>query len=209
MRVASNSFLTVAAVALAWTVMVASASAEVEVFSEPGGEPCTEVTMVGHQVAGGCHIEIASNQPKAFIAYVPSPVVLSSCDLHLEARIGGAGTGLVSQAAFSPPSPPNGSSCTRVPCDEANGTMLPWPISISESAGVETGELAFCLRPIPSGPGASGTHCTLHLPVTDLGSHEYEIGQSGVEICEEIPNAGLQGFGFTYEAGSERLEIIH
>lgn len=210
MRIAHKLLLPAIVATTALVAIPAAASAEVEVLSESQGTHCPAVTVDVHHVEGGCHVEIASTQPKYIVAFTPAPIVISNCNLHVEARIGEDGSGWVTAAAFTSPDPPTNPPCTRAPCDEVNGTQIPWPFQLSEAGpGEEVGEMTFCMRTVASGPGGAGTQCQLHLPITDLGMHEYQVGSTETTFCENVSNVGVGGAGFAYEGDSEHVEIIH
>lgn len=199
MHLTRSLILLAAVVVAAWSLTTVAALAQVEVFSESGNGHCPAMTKDGQHVEGGCHIELFSTSPKVLVAFIPGKVVIGSCDAHMETRIGEDGQGWATTASLT--SPPN-APCTRMPCD------LPWPIQVIETGGLATAEITFCLRPtIGTGFGI----CELHLPVTNLGAHEYEIGQSGINMCE-APQAfplGVENFTYAYEEDSEHIEFVH
>lgn len=205
-----------AVVALA--VTAGSASAQYEVVDEATFEHCSAVTFpVEHEAVGGCRVEFQSTGEVPFFVNVPGAgvVQLFNCEWHLEARIGEVGEGYVTQATLTSHPAPS-FPCTRTPCDEPapDHSELAWPIQIEEAAGAETLEMAYCLRPINSAEGADHFSCTVHLELTDLGSHDVEIGHPGEAEahCEAgLPfDVWLQNAHFLYEdTMGERIEVIH
>lgn len=201
-------------------------SAQLEVHNEDNPEqPCGTVTLEGtHDVQGGCHVEYQSTEHISLVVYIPSPTVVSNCNVHVEAQIGENGEGYVTEQELSdelvPPSPP----CLRQACDEpASGpdahATLAWPIHITEVAGVESIERTFCIRvgspnEDPSAEGAGGATCTLHYEVTSLEGHNNEIGHDpGEEFCDPgsfpFPVA-FRDVHFTDESEStDDVEIVH
>lgn len=202
------------AVMMAVAVMAmtaSSANAEVQVFEEPGGL-CSNVSLSGHVVSGGCHVEFQSTGDVWLVVYVPAPTIVSACQVHLEARIGGNGFGYVTTLTLTAPSRPV--PCTRAQCTEAGtSTRIPQPIQLNEVAGAESLERRFCLQ----GPDGSQGSCTVHLPVENEGGHNYEFGAGGGEaFCEagdypfpvSIRNAHYIN-EVPAETGTEDVEIIH
>ena len=214
MRLARKLFLLAAMAVAALAVGAGAANAQVEVIDEPSGEHCGAVTtLTAHTAVGGCLVEFESTGAVPLHAYIPGKVTLFDCSWHLEARIGENGTGYVTQAKLTNTTP---GSCPRTPCDEAapSHAELLWPFVLNESAGQESLELTFCLRPLtfPDVEGQGNTPCTVHLEVTDLGNHDYEIGHSPSEsFCEPgLPfPVSLESLHFLYEEGSDKIEIIH
>ena len=57
--------------------------------------------------------------------------------------------------------------------------------------------------------------CEVHLPIEDLGSHDYEIGTAGgTEYHCEVPpgvDVWIENAHFEYEEGTEeeKIEIVH
>lgn len=193
-----------------------AASAEVDVYGEGGDTGrCGPVNvMFDYVVEGGCHFELDSEHHFALVAQTAGgPVTLSNCNMHLESRIGGDGVGAVTQARLtSEPPPGTVPVCTRAPCDTASAIEIPWPMSITESAGLEVVETTFCLRALSSGPGSAGTTCELHPQFSDIG-HIYEIGDGLTYGCENLPIVSIQGLHLINEAQpgqfDENVEIEH
>lgn len=222
MRLARKLFLlaVTAVAALALTASAASAQLTVSEEHTAGNQACTAVNKVGHVVTGGCHIEVVSTEHIPLVAFVPQRVVLSNCNVHLEARINATGGGWVTAAVLTDEVPPASPPCTRAPCDEANGTFRPWPLQIVEhAAGDEEVEATFCLRLgnlFGGAPGDPGSQCEVHLEYTQTASHDIEIGHhpSGAELCEVSPSPpamiGIENAHFTYEpVGEDRIEVVH
>ena len=216
MRLARKLFL-LAAMAIAALAMTAStASAQIVELSEEGGDHCPAVVKNVHDVTGGCHIEFESENEVPLVANVPGVgvVTLSNCEVHIEARVGEDGEGWVTQALLTghpAPSVP----CTRTPCDEAapSHVELPWEIHIEEDGpGLDFADVRFCLRPVANDEGVGNSFCTVHLPISDNGNHDYEIGHTPSEdFCElsaPVP-ISIESAHFLYEEGSDKIEILH
>jgi hypothetical protein len=216
-------FAGVALMALAMSPGAVSAQ-ELEVHDETEGVvlPCGGVALVVHTVSGGCHAEFRSEGNVTLVAHVPTPVSISNCQFHLDARIGTDGGGYVTRAVLSPPAPPFGPGCTRAHCDEAASAPnphaeLPWTIHFNESAGALSAEIRLCLRVLSAGEGGTPGYCTLHLPVTDQGDHNYELGTSNLEaFCEPGDwdfGVSFLGSHFLNEtppgSSAEDIEIVH
>ena len=237
MRLARKLFL-LAAMAIAALAMTAStASAQIEVLHEDGGDHCDPVTVeAGHNVHGGCHIEFSSVVDIPLHAYIPAKTTISNCEVYLSGRVDEEGEGYVELIVLEPPHA-GGVPCTREACDEMTGTPphpdLLWPFHIrEEGAGHEEVEAEFCLRANTTAEGSAGNWCDVHLPFQDEGAHQYEIGSSdpdgtGTEVfCENNPsppappgydgNHDILPFPISIEAhlrsdpaGEEDVEVIH
>jgi hypothetical protein len=177
----------------ALTLSAGTASAQLEVLEE-GGEHCSPVSIVGHTVSGGCHVEYRSESHFPLVVYTPSPVVVGRCNWHFEAQIGEDGAGYVTEAIFSNEDPPGDPSCTRAPCDEdgpeGDSAMIPWPLTVAEDpAGGESFEMELCARTVSAGEGGAQIRCELHLPFSQrVGTHDHEIGRANSEFfCEAAP----------------------
>jgi hypothetical protein len=178
----TRKLLVSGAVLVAGLVLTATpAYAQIEVFSEPGDGGCGEVTISAHVVSGGCHVEAESLGSVALVAYVPQPVVISSCDVYAEGYVGQDGAGYITEVNLTTPTPPPEPPCTRTPCDHEGPGMIPWEASIGEEVGSESVEVTFCLRPI-MGTG-SGT-CTVHMPLFTDNTHDWHVGNSSEYFCE-------------------------
>jgi hypothetical protein len=212
MRLARKLFLLGAMAVAALALTAGSASAQFEVLDEDGGGGhCPAVALIpSHGVTGGCELDVRGKVP--LYAHIPAETPISNCFVDLEARIDENGEGYVESAIFTPGAAPPNVPCTRAPCDEANGTQLPWRFHLDEVApGDERVEATFCLRTVASGPGGTGTNCEVHLELSDLGSHNYEIGHLAQhQFCEgnPIPPVSIVGHLETYNP-LETIEIIH
>ncbi len=209
-------FAATAITALALTA--GTASAQLEIQDEETSGQCSEVSLVGHVVEGGCHVEFQSEEHITFVIYFPVPIAQFTCNWHLDAWIGANGSGYVTQAALTDEFPPADRDCLHEPCDEPTHEMIPWPIQISEAAGAEIVELDFCYRLISfDEEGGNGTRCELHLPLSVEVNHSYAFGNHDEYACE-IPvfpplPATFQDVDFINEdppdQGTEDIEIIH
>jgi hypothetical protein len=214
MRLARKLFLLATMAVAALALSASAATAQVHIEQEHGvsdNEPCPALTGPPN-VTGGCHLEIRSERHLPLVLQTAGgPVTLSNCRVHLEGRVGEDGVGWVTRMTFTPEIPPTNPSCTRAPCDSAAGVVTPWPVAITEAAGVGTVETTFCLRTIASGPGGAGTSCEVHLPWNDNGSHQYEYGVSATYSCENLPPVSIQNVHFINEGGTpkEDIEIVH
>lgn len=172
--------------------------------------PCQTLTENVHVVTGGCHFELRSAAAgiPLFVHTGTAELQVLSCVLDLEGRVRTNGTGHVSQAAFSPA--PTG-TCTRAPCDEPDGSFIPWPLQIEEVAPVtEHVELVFCLRLATDPPGTAGTTCHIVLPWRTTGTHMYEAGTNGVEVaCENNPAVEFSNHFETLPHEGEEIEVAH
>ena len=214
MCLARTLFLLTAMAAAALAVAGGTANAQREVSDEGSGEHCPPSTVASaHTADGGCVVELQSEGGIPLHGYVPGKVTVFSCEWHLTARIGDDGEGYVTQALLFQ----DASSqipCTRTPCDEPTPSHeeIPWPIDINEAGGEESLELTFCMRPVFDAEGSGALPCTVHLEVTDLGNHDYEIGHTPSEdFCElsaPVP-ISIESAHFLYEEGSDKIEILH
>jgi hypothetical protein len=214
MRIARKLFLLSAMALAAMAFSATSASAQIEVYGEPSGDPCSDVTFTPPTtVEGGCHVEFVGEEVPL---EVHAPIIptgemrISNCDVHLEAYVGPAGEGYITSAALTDTGDA-GVGCTRKPCRTAAGTFLPWEIHIVEEApGDESVEATFCLVPTTSADGTAGTPCTVHLPLGGEG-HAYTFGDPGGPtqyFCEGLP-IHISG-GFTSSSlETEAVEIVH
>jgi hypothetical protein len=212
MRNARRLFLLATISAAVLSLTATAATAQLEFIEEhASGNHCPDVTKTGHVVSGGCHIEARSEHHVALVIQSAfGPVTLSNCNVHLEGRVGEDGAGYITAMAFTNEIPPVNPGCTRTACDEADGTVLPWPAAGSESGGLLTAEATFCVRTIVSGPGGPGTMCEVHATGTDSGAHVYEAGDGGSYSCENIPQVSIQNFHMLEEEpGSSGVELVH
>jgi hypothetical protein len=212
MRLASKLFVLGAMAVAVLAVTAGSASAQFEVLDEDGdGGHCPEVTLLsGHAVQGGCELDVRGKI--AIYAHIPAETPIINCFIDLEARIDENGEGYIESAIFTAGTAPPAVPCTRAPCDEANGNQLPWRFHLNEvTPGDEQLEMTFCLRTVASGPGGTGTNCEVHLELSDLSSHNYEIGHLAQhQFCEgnPIPPVSIVGHLESYNP-LEEIEIIH
>ncbi len=193
MRLARYLFIFMAMAFAALALTAATATAQIEFLDEETDQHCPALVVVEHSVGGGCHVEYESEGHIPLVAYIPGPVVISNCNVHLEARIGEDGAGYITQALLTnepvPPNPP----CTREPCDEpAPGHEdLLWPLQLEENGpGQESIETEFCLRVANSAGGVEGgasARCEVHLPFTHVLSHDHELGDDAEYFCEVSP----------------------
>lgn len=200
MRLARKLFL-LAGMALATLAMTASsASAQIEVLTEPQADHCPAITAVGHNVSGGCHILFESTVDIPLHAYIPQKVTVSNCEVNLEGVIDENGEGYVTNATLDPPHA-GAVPCTREACDEQipdPHPTIPWPFHVVEhGAADEEVEAEFCLQGINTeGPG---NWCHVHLEFTEIGDHAYELGHldgpgDPTEVfCENNPGTGYTG----------------
>ncbi len=213
-----RKLLVLAATALAALALTAgTASAQLEIQDEETGGQCSEVSLVGHTVEGGCHVEFESEEHISLAIYFPHPVLQLSCNVHFEARIGANGSGYVTDAELTDEFPAVERHCRREPCDEPTHEMIPWPFDIAEVAGAETVELDFCYRGSVLDEGATGTRCELHLPLIHEVDHGYVIGNHEEYLCEvstfpPFPST-FRDVDFVNETppaeGTEDIEVIH
>jgi len=223
MRLARKLFLLAAMALAALALTATTANAQVEVIDEDGfNDHCPAVTVVNdHDVVGGCHVEYKSEGDVPLVVQTAGgPVTLSSCEFHLSGRVGENGSGYIDNALLTDEVPPSNPPCTRTPCDEPSNAAhhphaeLLWPIAFTEIDGVETLEATFCLRPTANPEGSGNTPCEVHLPWTDNGGHNYEIGApTGIYSCENLPPVSITRAHFVNETdpelGTEDVEIIH
>jgi hypothetical protein len=223
MRLARKLFLLAAMAITALALTATAANAQVEVIEEDGIHcPPVSLSPTGHNVTGGCDIEYRSERHIPLVAYVPNPVVVSNCRVHLSALVGENGAGYVTAALLSDEVPPANPACTRFPCDEngpvGSSKMIPWPLQIEENGpGLESIEATFCLRTIASGEGGAPTQCQVHLPLTqNVGTHDHEIGGANLEVfCEVAPMfpTSIRNAHFLNEVpaaqSTEDIEVIH
>ncbi len=225
MRLARKLFL-LATTTLAVLALTATANAQgpVDVFNEETDILCTAVNVDSdHNATNGCHVEYEAEEHIPLVAHTPTgQVILSSCNVHLEARISGTGGGFVTQMALTDENPPANPPCTRTPCDEAAPSHkdLLWPLQIEENAaGQESVEVEFCLRTANGFGGVEGgtqSRCRVHLPFTSDVDHNHEIGTGGEYFCEVSPAAvpiSIQDAHFVNEVpaeiGTEDIFLVH
>jgi hypothetical protein len=99
--------------------------------------------------------------------------------------------------------------------------MLPWPFHIREvGAADEEIQLAFCLRNLDAGEGATGLICEVRLEFTDLGDHQYEVGHATETFCENnpptnptpyptLPSPSSTEAHLVPPSGGETVEVVH
>lgn len=200
------------------TAGAGSASAQFEISDEGTEQHCSAVEMVTlYTVSGGCSVEFESTGEVPLFVDVPGvgPTQIANCEYHLEARIGEDGEGVVTSAVLTSHPEPS-FPCTRTPCDTVAPAHLEllWPIRLVESAGEETLEMTFCVRPTAAAEGSSNVACAVDLEIDDLGGHQHEIGHpGGVEVhCQRsiFPVAiWIENAHFVTEGGSDSVEIVH
>ena len=205
MHIAHKLMLLALTATTATVLATSTATATISVNAEPGG-PCPAVSNISHVVTGGCHVNITSEGKVPLNAHIPGmgEIVISSCTVDLEARIGPDGEGWINRATFDTTDP----ACARRPCDELPMTFRPWRIHFRETgAATEVTRVTFCLRTVSAGEGTAGQLCTLNVPLTTRATHHYGVTASPVQRCAELPVASITGDFQT--AGPEHIEIIH
>jgi hypothetical protein len=176
MRHVRKLFLSVAAATTAIAFAASTASAQtVEVNQEDGGH-CGPVTIVDHVPTGGCSIRVVSTQPVLFVRHVSGvgELEFSQCESVFEMRVNENGHGYIYNQELTP----EGASCGREPCDEAESgnhphRNLPWEAQLREPLGGENEEIlrmTLCLIAFDAGPteGQAGTPCTLDIAVAHV-----------------------------------------
>lgn len=224
MRLARKLFLLSAMALAAVALMATSANAQVSIQEEAGdNHACTDLSVdhptspdpspitagvVAANVEGGCHVDFGSetgtNVP-LFVNLGGGPMEISSCELSLEARVETNGEGWVTGFDFQDPhgSPPVG--CLREPCENGNGEQLAWPVHIQETApNVKRVLATFCVSTLDM---STSTTCVLNLPLTDLGSHNYEVNLAA--SCINLPPVSISGHLLSNASEGEQIEITH
>jgi hypothetical protein len=214
MRIIRKLLLAVSVSCGVLSLIASGANAQLEVRAEDGGH-CPPVTKVGHHAEGGCPVEYRSTGHIAMAAYVPTPIIFAICDWDFEARVDESGQGWVTRATFSSEPPPGTApDCTRTPCDEADGTMLPWPLQVAESSpDQEALEMVLCFRDVASGGGGGPqTSCEVHLPFSQqVAFHDHGIGADADYFCENGSSLiAIHDARFVDEVvGGPDIEIVH
>ena len=223
MRLVCKLFLLASTMLAVLALSAATASAQLEVIDEETDESCPPVVLEFHGVTGGCHVEFKSENHITFVVQTAGgPVPFTKCNWHFEGRVDEDGAGYVTAAALTNEPPPGTNPpCNRTPCDESASSAhphaeLPWTIEFTEVNALETVEFMLCFRladAFGGVEGGTGTPCELHLPWTDEGGHNYEIGTGASYSCENLPAVSLQNVHFVNEtdpdSGTEDMEIVH
>lgn len=181
-----------------------SASAKFEFMAEAGTSHCSSISVVGHEVSGGCNLEFASIANIPLHAYIPGKVTISNCEWYVRASLDESGEGYVNEVILDPPH--DGTvPCTRTACDEvevadATHPIIAWPFHLREhGAGGEELEMEFCLRLTSAAEGTSGAWCDIHLEFRSIGAHTNELGRLDAPadpaevFCENNPGTGYPG----------------
>lgn len=204
MRLVNSLFLT-SALMLAAVALAASSASAITVRQEPGNTACPAGPIVAaHVVTGGCHATVASNGTIPLLVHTgAAEVVISNCTVTGELRVNSAGAGFITNQVFG-----GGAACTRLPCDEAAGSMakIPWSATLAGTGAAPSLEATFCVRPVASGEGGSPTLCTVHGAGSSSG-HTYSGAPApgGESPCEGQPQVEHSG-GVT-TTNTERVEI--
>jgi hypothetical protein len=163
-----------------------------EVTDEHTGLHCPAIA-IGNEITGGCLGHGASEGPvqlRKHVFGVESNI--TSCNNE------GWGRGNEDGEGYGVFGTLTGAGCTRQPCKDANGDILPWPAHADEGhtgidgeTGVPAGEIGttvFCIEPVGGGADES---CEISAPGNETapGSH---IAESGDGV--EIPGHGFGGF---------------
>jgi hypothetical protein len=219
--------LAIAAVAaFAFSASAASAQSGVELLLEDNGH-CSDVVMDNHEPTSATCTVHATGTAELYqhVAGV-GEVLFSVCDNEFEAAFNESGAGFIYHQVLTP----EGSSCGREVCDEAEGqvgepghTNMAWPAQLSEAPGVTPLRLAvtFCLyahSADPASEGSAGTPCSVNLWVNTDGQHNYEVTSTDPVTGEHAApcvNLGgiveLEGHWVTgvTPAHPNRFEVVH
>jgi hypothetical protein len=193
----------VAVAAFAFSVSAASAQSGVEVLLEDNGH-CSNVVMDNHEAtSASCRVEATGTAELYQHVAGVGEVRFSVCDNQFTAAFDESGAGFIYHQVLTP----EGSSCGREVCDEAEAPgggepgheNLAWPAQLSEAPGVTPLRLAvtFCLyahNADPASEGSTGTPCSVNLWVNTDGQHNYEVTSTNpVTGDHEAPCVNLDG----------------
>jgi hypothetical protein len=172
----------VTVVASAFSASAASAQSGVELLLEDNGH-CSDVVMDNHEpVSATCTVRATGTAGLYQHVAGVGEIFFTTCNYAFEAAFNESGAGFIYHQNLTP----EGGSCWREVCDEAEGGAEPghgnlgWPVRLIEAPGVTPLRLAFtfCLYAHSADPvteGTTGTPCSVNLWVNTDGEHNYEI----------------------------------
>lgn len=183
--------LLVVSVSAVLSTMPSSASATT--ISAEGGFGCPGITVMYHNVIGGCLLTASSpaGNPVELRALFG---IMYLCDMTFQMRLSGNGEGFAYDISLRTPGSQN--SCTVHVQDEANGMQKPWPAEIyienGCGTGCDRGEAVFSV----TGPFGIVVNC--HLSGLELRQTSHTAGQlktSGQShsFCESDSTNALMG----------------
>jgi hypothetical protein len=180
MRV-THKILLVSVAALAAMAMAASTASgqSLEITNEANGTHCPAVSISGTDVDGGCLAHwVWESEAHWFKHVFGIESQITECLGENHARVSEDGLGYVTEMTMTDPP---GKTCTRQPCKNGSGEMIPWAASFAEAGGAtETGTITTCIEPLG---GGTDEICESESPINEIaGTHGWEIGNAGVEV---------------------------
>lgn len=151
-------------------------------YTEDFGESCSEVSLEGNDVVGGCRVEDFEGSFSIY-AYLPAPYYLGTYEATFDLVVDSAGEGY----AVDPVVAATGPWLSRVACDETDYSPRPWPVnSFSPAPWAEEVKIDMILGLRPGG-GSPGTDCTTQ----EMGMEADQIGwgwNTELSQVETAPN---------------------
>lgn len=195
----ARKLLVVAFATAAAMAMVAGSASAVTVLDEASGQPCSAVTLNGHDVNGGCPMQ-ATSTGKVELRGILGAMI--TCDNDFEASIGGDGTGYIHGQTLS------GCNITTNPCT-SGGENVPWRVEASGTSNPFSLEADFCV--VTSLTGTVQCHIT-DIEINQISHDEAEFtadnGSGSHKFCESSGTNGLMGHWVaTSDASHPALEI--
>jgi hypothetical protein len=185
----------------------ALADSTLEATDEATGNHCGAVTVNDHQVSGGCGpghaVSTGSITLRAHIFGIESTD--NVCTNEFDGRGDENADGYIYNQHLE------GATCSREPCEEANGHAKPWRVIGREDAnGTEYGRVVFCIS--TTADMTDRPQCTVDVPGIQTSHSTGEAGNTG---GVEMPGIGPAGFRcelighWVNESTSPEVEVTH
>jgi hypothetical protein len=173
----------VALAAMAFAGASASpASATFKLFTPDLEEFCPGVSLDGSEVSGGCRADDFEGGFQIG-AFLPGWTIMGNYDVGFDLVVDENGDGYAVDQTVSL----DGPGLSRKPCDEANGTVLPWAVSSYWQDWFELKvDITVGLRPGTAAPGGACTQQVITVDATDIG------GGSPTELEQLVQSANIR-----------------
>jgi hypothetical protein len=170
--------------------MTAGASAQVEVSYE-GGEHCTPVVLISHDVSGGCHLDATSDGNIDLEAF---GALVTGCSMTFDLALDEDGHGYAFNQDLTGP------DCFFPPCGSTQPT--PWEVEVFEGSGTTAMTLRLCIS-----SSALGTvNCHLRDIQVDTADHQATRFALDAAPCESPDFIHFTG---SFSAVGDEIEVAH
>jgi len=161
-----------------------------EITNEATGAHCGSLTVGTHSVSGGCQVNAVSETMsngddvvlRQHIFGIESTV--TECTNQFTANLNEDGEGYLTNQVLG------GAACSREPCNEeaSGGAQDPWHGTGRED---DTGSWLRSVFCVTQDNQHSNINCTVDVPFSEVGDHNYEFGHAN---GTEMPGIGTAGF---------------